>query len=85
MKKKIPKFKNEDRERQFWRKHNSTNYIDWKKGKKIGRPITDEEFMKVAIEQAKAAAENGDVVIGGNNQGAWRNRLKYLIFKAPSG
>jgi predicted DNA binding CopG/RHH family protein len=35
MSKKIPKFKNEDRERQFWSKHNSTDFIDWKKGKRV--------------------------------------------------
>lgn len=35
MSKKIPKFKNEDRERQFWRKRDSTDFIDWKKGKRV--------------------------------------------------
>ncbi len=35
MNKKIPKLKNEDRERQFWSKHDSTDYIDWKKGKRV--------------------------------------------------
>jgi predicted DNA binding CopG/RHH family protein len=35
MSKKIPKFKNEDRERQFWSKHDSTDYIDWKKSKRV--------------------------------------------------
>jgi predicted DNA binding CopG/RHH family protein len=35
MSKKIPNFKNEDRERQFWGKHNSTDFIDWKKGKRV--------------------------------------------------
>jgi len=35
MSKKIPKFKNENSERQFWSKHDSTNFIDWKKGKRI--------------------------------------------------
>jgi len=35
MRKKIPKFKNEDRERQFWSKHDSTDFINWKKGKRI--------------------------------------------------
>ena len=33
MKKKIPKFKNEDKEREFWAAHDSTDYIDWSKGK----------------------------------------------------
>ena len=33
--KKIPKFKNEDEEREFWATHDSTDYIDWSKGKKV--------------------------------------------------
>ena len=35
MKKRIPKFKNEDEEREFWATHDSTDYIDWSKGKKV--------------------------------------------------
>lgn len=31
--KKIPKFKNEDEERAFWEKHDSTEYVDWSKAK----------------------------------------------------
>ena len=30
-KKKIPKFKNEDEEREFWSKHDSTEYVDYGK------------------------------------------------------
>jgi predicted DNA binding CopG/RHH family protein len=33
--KKIPKFKNEDEERNFWATHDSTEYINWKKAKKV--------------------------------------------------
>ncbi|NQU64400.1 MAG: hypothetical protein HQ517_08990 [SAR324 cluster bacterium] len=33
MKKPIPKFKNEDEEREFWASHDSTEYIDWEKAK----------------------------------------------------
>jgi hypothetical protein len=43
----------------------------------------DEQFMRLAIEQAGIAQENGDVVIGGNNQGVWRNRFEHLLFNAP--
>ncbi len=32
--KNIPKFKNEDQERRFWAKHNSTDYVDWSKADK---------------------------------------------------
>ena len=35
MKKRIPKFKNEDEERKFWTAHDSTGYIDWNRGKKV--------------------------------------------------
>ena len=33
--KQIPKFKNEDEERAFWDTHDSTEYIDWAKGKRV--------------------------------------------------
>ena len=29
MKKQIPEFKSEDSEREFWAKHDSTDFIDW--------------------------------------------------------
>ena len=29
--KKIPQFKNEVEEREFWRNHDSTEYVDWSK------------------------------------------------------
>jgi predicted DNA binding CopG/RHH family protein len=33
--KKIPKFRNEDAERDFWAKADSTDYIDWSKAKRV--------------------------------------------------
>ena len=30
----IPKFKNEDEEKEFWSTHDSTDYIDWSKAEK---------------------------------------------------
>jgi predicted DNA binding CopG/RHH family protein len=29
--KKIPKFENEDKEREFWSKHDSSEFLDWNK------------------------------------------------------
>lgn len=37
-KKQIPKFKNEDEEREFWDSHDSTDYVDWTKGKRVTLP-----------------------------------------------
>ncbi len=34
MKKKLPKFKNEDEEREFWATADSTEYVDWQAGKR---------------------------------------------------
>ena len=36
--KKIPKFNNEDQEREFWSKNNSTDFLDWKQAKKVSFP-----------------------------------------------
>ncbi len=34
MRKKIPKFKTEDEEREFWDKNDSTEYVDWSNAKR---------------------------------------------------
>ena len=38
MKKAPPKFKSEDAEREFWAEHDSTEFIDWRKGKRATLP-----------------------------------------------
>jgi len=37
-KKRIPAFKNEDEERDFWATHDSTEYLDWPKAKRAVFP-----------------------------------------------
>jgi len=36
--KKIPVFKSEDEEREFWAENDSTEFIDWKKSEKVILP-----------------------------------------------
>jgi predicted DNA binding CopG/RHH family protein len=36
--KKIPKFKNAVEERDFWEKHDSTGYVDWKNAQSVSFP-----------------------------------------------
>jgi predicted DNA binding CopG/RHH family protein len=38
MMKKIPRFENEDQERDFWASHDSTEYIDWEQGRRVKFP-----------------------------------------------
>ena len=33
--KKIPNFKNEEEEREFWASHDSTEYVDWSKAERV--------------------------------------------------
>jgi len=38
MPKKIPKFENEDEEREFWATHDSTDYLDWNQAEPVVFP-----------------------------------------------
>jgi len=38
MPKPIPKFENEDEEREFWAAHDSTEYMDWSQAEKVILP-----------------------------------------------
>jgi predicted DNA binding CopG/RHH family protein len=38
MNKKIPKFKSQDKERAFWSSHDSTEFLNWGKAKKVILP-----------------------------------------------
>ena len=47
--KKIPKFKTEDKEREFWSKADSTNYVDWTKAKRISFPKLKPSTKTISI------------------------------------
>ncbi|MBI3595569.1 MAG: BrnA antitoxin family protein [Nitrospirae bacterium] len=49
MKKKIRKFKNEDRERKFWATHDSTEYIDWSKAKRTTLPNLKPSIKTISL------------------------------------
>ena len=38
MTKQIPEFKNEDEEREFWKVHDSTEYLDWREAERAVFP-----------------------------------------------
>jgi predicted DNA binding CopG/RHH family protein len=47
--KKIPKFKNEDEERKFWAKHDSTDYVDWSKAKFVTFPNLKPSVKSISL------------------------------------
>ncbi len=56
-KKKIPKFKNEDQEREFWSTHDSTEYIDWSKGEKLILPDLKPSLKAISLRVPEALIE----------------------------
>ena len=68
MSKKIPEFKNEDEEREFWAAHDSTEYIDWKKAERVTLPNLKPSVKKISLrlpesmlEELKLLANKKDV------------------------
>lgn len=68
MKKKIPKFKTEAEEQKFWSKADSTEYIDWKKAKRMVLPNLKPSLKTISlrlpesmIEELKLLANKRDV------------------------
>lgn len=68
MKKQIPKFKSEDQEREFWSGEDSTDYIDWSKGKRTVlanlKPSTKKISLRLPelmIQELKLLANKRDV------------------------
>lgn len=47
--KKIPKFKNEDEEAEFWNTHDSTEYVDWSKAKNVIFPNLKPTSRSISI------------------------------------
>ena len=68
MPKKIPKFRSEDEERKFWATHDSTEYVDWKKAKRVVLPELKPSLKTISLrlpqsmlEELKLLAHKRDV------------------------
>ena len=68
MSKKIPKFKNEEEEREFWAAHDSTDYINWNKAERVTfsnlKPSTKKNSLRLPasmLEELKLLANKRDV------------------------
>lgn len=68
MKKKISEFKNEEEEREFWAKHDSTEFVDWKKATRVVLPRLKPSTKTISLrlpesmlEELKLLANKRDV------------------------
>lgn len=57
MRKRIPKFKTEDQEQQFWASHNSTDYLEWNKGKRMVLPELKPSVVSISIRLPESMLE----------------------------
>lgn len=68
MSKRIPKFKSEEEEREFWETHDSTDYINWNEAEKITFSNLKPSVRKISLrlpetmlEELKLLANKRDV------------------------
>ncbi|OHB98116.1 MAG: hypothetical protein A2W74_03790 [Planctomycetes bacterium RIFCSPLOWO2_12_38_17] len=66
--KEIPRFKTEDEEREFWSRHDSAEYVDYTRGKRVLlsnlKPSTKTISIRLSeplLERLKALANKKDV------------------------
>jgi predicted DNA binding CopG/RHH family protein len=66
--KKIPKFKTENEEAEFWNTHDSTEYLDWSKAKRVTFPNLKPTSRSISlripeyiINQVKIQANSMDI------------------------
>jgi predicted DNA binding CopG/RHH family protein len=58
MKRKIPEFRSEDEEREFWSKADSTEYLDWSKAKRVKLPNLKPTLRTISIRLPVAMVED---------------------------
>jgi len=58
MKKKIPEFRNEDEEFEFWSKADSTEYLDWSKAKRVKLPNLKPSLRTISIRLPVSMVED---------------------------
>jgi len=64
----IPEFRDEAEERQFWETHDSTEYVDWSKAKRVRLPNLKPSTTSISLrlplgllERIKIAANKRDM------------------------
>ena len=65
---KIPRFKSETQEREFWAKADSTRYVNWKRGRRVVFPNLKPSLTTISVrlpdlllEELKLLANKRDV------------------------
>lgn len=76
--KKIPKFKTEDEEREFWSTHDSTEYVDYSKAKKVLLPGLKPSTRSISIRLPESLIEKLKV-LANERDVPYQSLLKILL------
>ena len=50
----LPRFRSEDEERAFWSKHDSSEYVDWKAGRRLTLPRLKPSTATISLRLPEA-------------------------------
>ena len=64
--KKVPKLKTEKEEQEFWASADSTEYVEWKKGKRLVLPNLKPSLKTISLRLPEAMVE--DLTLLANKQ-----------------
>lgn len=54
----IPKFESEDKEREFWATHDSADYVDWRRAKRVSFSRLKPSTRTISLRLPEALLEN---------------------------
>lgn len=60
--KKIPKFRSEAEERNFWRKNDTSDFVDWKKAERISFPNLKPSVKSISLRLPEAMLNDLKVI-----------------------
>ena len=76
--KKTPKFRTEDEEREFWSTHDSTEYVDYSKAKKVLLPGLKPSTRSISIRLPESLIEKLNV-LANERDVPYQSLLKILL------
>ena len=77
-KRRIPRFKNENEEREFWASHDSTEYYDWSEAKKGVMPKPKPTLKIISIRLLEIMREER-IVLANKKDGPYQSLMKIFL------
>ena len=82
-KKRIPTFKTEAQEREFWQRHDSTEYIDWSKAKNAYFPALKPSVKTISLRMPEDLLNNIKI-LANKKDVPYQSLIKVFLFEKVS-